>query len=48
MSLLSLVDAVEDRVDLVHGEVLVAADVELDQRGAAVLRDLPRVRRVER
>jgi hypothetical protein len=32
--------ATAHRADLVHGEVLVAADVELDERGPSVLRDL--------
>ena len=41
-------DRVEDRVDLVGRLVLVAADLELDERGVSVLRDLARVAGVER
>ena len=41
-------DGVEDRADLVDRLLLVAADRELDEGGTAILRDLARVRGVER
>ena len=44
----SLVDSVENRADLVHRLVGVAADLELDERRVPVWRDLARVVRVER
>ena len=40
VSLLSLGDAVEDGLDLVDRLVLVAADLEVDERRVTVLRDL--------
>src|SRR5204863_8718918 len=40
VSTLRLVDAIEDRADLVAGLVLVTADVELHERRVPVLRDL--------
>ena len=46
--LLSHVDPVEDRADLVCRVVGVSADLELDERRALVRRDLARVLRVER
>ena len=48
MGLLRGGDAVEDRVDLVDRLVLVAADLELDERGVPVLRDLAGVAGSER
>ncbi len=48
MGLLHLVDLVEDRADLVDRLVGVAADLELDERRVPALRDLARVRRIER
>ena len=48
MPLLDAVDGVEDRLHLLVGLVLVAADLELNERRAPALRDLARVRGVER
>ncbi len=45
---LRLGDAEEDRIDLLDCQVGVAADLELDQRGAAVRRDLTPISGVER
>ena len=48
MSLLRGGDGVDDRFDLVDRLVLVAADVEVDEDGAAVFRDLARIAASER
>ena len=48
MRALRVGDGVEDRADLVAGLVLVAADVELDERGVLALRDLAGVAGRER
>src|SRR5439155_10915634 len=45
---LRLLDAVEDRPELVGGVLLVALDLELDERGVSALRDLTGVPRSER